>query len=31
MGSEGLDWMHLARDRDQWRGVVNTGMNLPVL
>jgi hypothetical protein len=31
MGSEGLDWMHLARDRDQWRVVVNTVMNLPVL
>jgi hypothetical protein len=20
---EGVDWMHLAQDRDQWRAVVN--------
>jgi hypothetical protein len=23
-------WIHLAQDRDQWRAVVNTGMNLRV-
>jgi hypothetical protein len=22
MGWEGMDWMHLAQDRDQWRAVV---------
>jgi hypothetical protein len=27
---EGVDWIHLAQDRDQWRGVVNTVMNLGV-
>jgi hypothetical protein len=27
---KGLDWMHLAQDRDQWRAVVNTVMNLRV-
>jgi hypothetical protein len=25
---EGVDWMHLAQDRDQWRTVVNTVMKL---
>jgi hypothetical protein len=25
-----VDWMHLALDRDQWRGLVNTVMNLRV-
>jgi hypothetical protein len=25
--SEGVDWMHLAQDRDQWRALVNTVMN----
>jgi hypothetical protein len=24
---EGLDWIHLAQDRGQWRAVVNTAMN----
>jgi hypothetical protein len=24
-GREGVDWMHLAQDRDQWRALVNTG------
>jgi hypothetical protein len=27
---EGVDWMHLAQDRDQWRGLVKTAMNLRV-
>jgi hypothetical protein len=26
IGWEGVDWMHLAQDRDQWRAVVNTAM-----
>jgi hypothetical protein len=26
---ENVDWMHPAQDRDQWRAVVNTIMNLP--
>jgi hypothetical protein len=25
---EGFEWMHLAQDRNQWRTVVNTVMNL---
>jgi len=25
---EGVDWMHMAQDRVQWRAVVNTVMNL---
>jgi hypothetical protein len=25
-----VDWIHLARDRNQWRAVVNTVMNLRV-
>jgi hypothetical protein len=27
VGCEGVDWTHLAQDRDQWRAVVNTVMN----
>jgi hypothetical protein len=27
---EGVDWMHLTQDRDQWRAVVKTVMNLLV-
>jgi hypothetical protein len=25
--SEGMDWNHLAQDRDQWQSFVNTVMN----
>jgi hypothetical protein len=25
-----VDWIHLAQDRNQWRAVVNTAMNLRV-
>jgi hypothetical protein len=25
---KGVDWIHLAQDRDQWRALVNTVMNL---
>jgi hypothetical protein len=25
-----VDWIHLAQDRDRWRAVVNTVMNLQV-
>jgi hypothetical protein len=27
---EGVDWIHVAQDRNQWRAVVNTVMNLKV-
>jgi hypothetical protein len=30
IGWEGVEWMHLAQGRDQWRAVVNMIMNLPV-
>jgi hypothetical protein len=26
-GLEGVDWIRLAQDRDQWRAVVNKAMN----
>jgi hypothetical protein len=29
--SKGVDWMHLAQERDQWRALVNMVMNLWVL
>jgi hypothetical protein len=28
--SDGMDWIDLAQDRDQWRALVNTLMNLRV-
>jgi hypothetical protein len=28
IGFGGVDWVHLARDRDQWRAFVKTVMNL---
>jgi hypothetical protein len=30
IGWGGVDWIDLAQDRDQWRGLVNTVMNLRV-
>jgi hypothetical protein len=30
IGWDGMDWIDLAQDRDQWRGHVNTVMNLRV-
>jgi hypothetical protein len=31
MGGRGIDWIDLAQDRDRWRSLVNTVMNLRVL
>jgi hypothetical protein len=28
IGWEGVDWMHLAQDRNRWRALVNTVKNL---
>jgi hypothetical protein len=30
MGSVSMDWIDLAHDRDQWRALVNTIMNLRI-
>jgi hypothetical protein len=28
IGWSGMDWIDLTQDRDQWRALVNTAMNL---
>jgi hypothetical protein len=30
IGCEGVDWIYLTQDKDQWRPLVNTVMNLQV-
>jgi hypothetical protein len=30
IGRDGMDWIDLAQDRDRWRALVNTVMNLGV-
>jgi hypothetical protein len=30
IGWDGMEWIGLAQDRDQWRALVNTAMNLRV-
>jgi hypothetical protein len=31
VGGGGVEWIHLAQERDRWRAVVNAVMNLRVL
>jgi hypothetical protein len=30
IGWDGVDWIDMARDRDQWTALVNTVINMPV-
>jgi hypothetical protein len=30
IGLDGVDWIEMAQDRDQWRALVNTVLNLRV-
>jgi hypothetical protein len=30
-GWEGVEWVHVPQDRDRWRALVNTVMNLRIL
>jgi hypothetical protein len=30
IGGDGMDWIDMAQDRDQWRALVNTVLNLRV-
>jgi hypothetical protein len=30
IGWDGMDWIDLAQDRDRWRALVNTALNLRV-
>jgi hypothetical protein len=30
IGWDGMDWIDLAQDRDQWRALANTVMNLRI-
>jgi hypothetical protein len=30
IGCDGMDWLELAEDRDHWRALVNTVMNLRI-